>query len=482
MSDRGALNLIDGEVVVPALTLGRLEDPSTGTPAGEMRSTHAGDVERALDAADRAWGHGDGAFSTRGIGDRLAALRRLGDALDERADDFAHLHARETGIPIAVSRLFAAGLGGIARGVAQLAPPVVAGRRLDAGPRRVEALRLPWGPAALYAAWNAAAFLATTKLSYAIAAGCPAILKPSEYAPATTGLLVEALQAAELGWGAVQVVCGGAEVGAALAADRRVRMISYTGGTAGGRAVAAASIGRMAALQLELSASNPAIVAPRADLQEAAEELARGALVLNGQWCEAPRRVFVHRADHDELVARILGELGRGRIGPALEDSTDIGPLAHRTHRDSVAQDVERLGQIGEVARSHDQLPPEGLFLSPTVVAGLPTGAVRGEIFGPVLAVSPYAGLEEALQAANALDDGLAGYVFASDPDEAFGIGLRLHAGEVRLGGVRVLDLADGSAQSFWGTSGTGGHGRASVLAAHLGTRIVGEEDRSLAL
>jgi acyl-CoA reductase-like NAD-dependent aldehyde dehydrogenase len=99
-----------------------------------------------------------------------------------------------------------------------------------------------------------------------------------------------------------------------------------------------------------------------------------------------------------------------------------------------------------------------------------------------VLALSPYADTDEAIVAANALDDGLAAYVFGPDREAARAVGRRLHAGEVRIGGCRVLDLADGSVQAFWGTSGIGGHGRLATIAAHTGARIVGDEDPELAL
>jgi phenylacetaldehyde dehydrogenase len=277
-------------------------------------------------------------------------------------------------------------------------------------------------------------------------------------------------------------VCGGADVGRQLASDARAKVVSYTGGSAGGRAVAGAAIGRMASLQLELSGANPALVVRGADLEQAARELAHGVTVLNGQWCEAPRRVFVHAGEHDRLVSLVLEQLAGRAIGHSLDPGTDVGPLAHRHHFDRVVAQLARLETLGDATRSHDDLPGEGFFVSPTVVGGLPFDAVSEEIFGPVLAVLPYTDLEQAVQAANGLGDGLAAYVFGPDRDAAFELGRRMHAGEVRLGGVRILDLAPGSAQSFWGTSGLGGHGRISVLEAHLGTRVVGEEDFGLPL
>lgn len=475
-------DLVRGESALPSRVIGRAEDPSTGVHTGALRATDPDRVEQALEAAERGWGHGAGSWSGRPLDERLQAVTRIGEQLDRRAEPLAEAHAREIGIPIATARGFAAGLAGVVEGVVATARQELPVRPLDAPGRRVEILRLPWGPAALLAPWNAGAFVAVTKLANALAAGCPAILKPSEHDGATAALLVEALIAADLGPDAVQVVCGAAEVGRHLVADRRTKVISYTGSTTGGRAVARTAIERMPSLQLELSASNPALVLPGADLEAVAAELARGALVLNGQWCEAPRRVLVPRADHDRLVTLLLAELGRCTIGPASDPATELGPLAFRGHYERIVEQIAALGEHGEVAVSHDAVPAGGFFVAPTVVGGLPLDAVRDELFGPVLALQPYATLEQAIASTDANGDGLAAYVFGPDRDEAFAVGRRLHAGEVRLGGVRVLDLAAGSSQSFWGSSGIGGHGSATVLDAYVGTRIVGEEDPSLPL
>jgi betaine-aldehyde dehydrogenase len=489
MSDRhspvgpeGAADLIAGRRGEPDVAIGLAEDPNTGEATGRLYATRADAIEEALAAATKAWSEGSGAWSGLPVADRLRRLRQLAAALDARAEEFALCHAVEIGVPMSTARLFAGGVGGVVEDVADTAEALLKPRRLDAPGRRVELLRLPFGPAALMASWNAPAFVAATKLANALAAGCPALFKPSEHAPASTGVLVDALIAAELGPGAAQVVCGGAEVGHQLASDGRVRVVSYTGGVHGGRAIAAAAIGRMASLQLELSASNPAIVVRGADLETAARELAAGMVVLNGQWCEAPRRVFVHHSEHDRLISLLLDRLRERTIGHSLDPATDIGPLAHRPQFERVTSQLGELRERGEAATSHSTLPAGGFFLSPTIVGGLPFAAVSAEIFGPVLAVHPYTDLEAAVDAANGLGDGLAAYVFAADGDSAFALGSRLHAGEVRIGGVRLLDLASGSAQSFWGTSGIGGHGRADVLGAHLGTRVVGEENFDLPL
>jgi phenylacetaldehyde dehydrogenase len=187
--------------------------------------------------------------------------------------------------------------------------------------------------------------------------------------------------------------------------------------------------------------------------------------------------VFVAAGRHDELLDTLLAELAAVRIGPSVDPDSAMGPLARRAHRDRVLTQLRALG--GEPIAAAD-VPAEGAFLAPTVVAGLAADAVGEEIFGPVLTLHPVASDAEALAAANATGDGLAGYVFSADTERAFDLGRRLHAGEVRLGGTHLLDLAPGSAQSFWGTSGIGGHGASEALEAYRGTRIVGVDDPAL--
>ncbi|ADB52824.1 aldehyde dehydrogenase family protein [Conexibacter woesei] len=479
LPDHGA-HLIDGVDEPPPLDGGVAEDPNTGLPSHTRRYSAPAQVDAALQAAFAAWGHGSGRWSALPVRERQAALTRLASALDERTDALARLHAEEVGIPIDVARLFAGGLPGLVEEISAAAgatPTDV----LSRDGRRVELRRLPWGPAALMASWNAPAFVCVSKLATALATGCPAVLKPSEHTVRSAELLVEALRAAELPAGAAQVVSGDAAVGQQLAASSRIRFISYTGGTGGGRAVARAAIDRMAALQLELSASNPAIVLADADLDTTAFELVRGQTALNGQWCEAPRRTFVPRALHDELVERLAAACGELIAGDARERGVELGPLAYRAHRERVREQLAGIAGAGTVLETL-AVPSAGFFVPPTIVSGLPLDAVDEEIFGPILTVHPYDDVEHAIAAANRLDDGLAGYVFGADADAAFDVGTRIHAGEVRVGGVHILDLVPASAQSFWGTSGYGGHGRGDTVAAHLGQRIVGEDDPSLPL
>ena len=471
------IELIAGALDEPAVVLdGRLEDSDDGSLLGPQRASADGAVQDALATAHAAWA--GGSWSGLELEDRADALERLAAELDRRAETIALLDAVDSGVPLAVTAAIAGSLGDLVRSVVVRARVIGDVRALDAGGRRVEVLRLPWGPALLLTPFNAPAPTAVGKLANALAAGCPAILKPSEHAPSSAGQIAEAAVAAELPPGALQIVHGGADVARQLVADPRVRVISLTGGQAAGRSIAAAAAPRMAAMQLELGGSNPSVVTDDADVIGTAAALAAGMTKLNGQWCEAPRRVLVDRRRHDDLVDALREALAAIRIGPARAPDTELGPLSHRAQRDSVRRRVAMLG--GEAIPTAPVPDGPGLFESPTLVTGLAADAVDEEIFGPVLTLHPIEGDTAAIAAANATGDGLAAYVFAGGLDRAFDIGRSLHAGEVRIGGTHLLDLAPGSTQSFWGSSGIGAHGDAEVFEAYRGSRIVGEEDPGL--
>ena len=471
------LQFVDGEAGEPADELGGvLENPSDGTRLGPQRASSAESVERALAAAAAAWE--EGTWSELPGEERIAALERFAAALEPHAEEIARLDMIDSGVPLSIMRLFAGSLADSVRAACAAYAAAGDGRRLEAAGRRVEVLRLPWGPAVLLTPWNAPSGAAIGKLAAALVAGCPTILKPSEFAPSFAQLFATAAQEAELPPGAFQILHGDAGVAGRLVADERVRAIALTGSQAAGRAVAATAAARMAALQLELGGSNAAVVAADADLVASAAGLADGVAKLNGQWCEAPRRVFVARELHDDLRDALVADLGARRIGPAEEEATAIGPLAHRGHFERVKAQAAALG--GEATATGELPGGDGFYFSPVVVTGAGPEDAAEEIFGPVITLHPVADDREAVALANANGDGLAGYVFSSDPERAFTIGRRLHAGEIRIGGSNLIDLAPGSTQSFWGTSGIGAHGTSQVLEAFRGSRVVGEEDPAL--
>src|SRR4051794_2402210 len=457
------LELVAGELAPPGAALGGdHDDPNSGEAIAPRLASTEEAVERALAASFASWEEGHGS-----VQERAEMLGRLAGEVDTRAEQIAVAEALDTGVPISVTRMIAGSLGDTMRSVAALGVETLAPKALDAGGRRVEQLRPPWGPAALLVPWNAPAPTAVGKIANALAAGCPAVLKPSEHAVAACSLIAEAAVSAGVPAGALQVVHGDGRLGAQLAADPRVRAIALTGGQASGHAVAAAAAPRMAALRLELGGTNPAVVTADADAEAAAEALIRGMTKLSGQWCEAPRRVLVASGLHDPLQEALLDRLSAIEVGSSLDEATQLGPIGNRPHFRRVC------------ARLDQPLREGGFFLAPTILTGLAPTATQEELFAPVLALHPVADDEEAIQAANAPGDGLAAYVFAGDDERALALARRLHAGEVRIGGTGLLDLAPAAEQSFWGSSGIGAHGRHNALAFFTGARVVGVDDRS---
>lgn len=452
-----------------------LHDPNTGALLQPQRATDAAGLEQALVAA---WDvHTSHVWASVPVAERADWLDAIGAELDKVAHDIAVADALTTGVVIAHTTLFAGSLGGTFRSVAELLRSGWTTTDVSADGRRVELHRLPWGPAALLVPWNAPAAIAAGKVANALAAGCPAILKPTEWAPSSCNLLADAIEAVNLPPGVFQMVHGGAVQGATLTGDPRVRAVSFTGGVGAGRAIARQGAEDFKALQLELGGSNPAIVRSDADLDATAKALAEGCLKLNGQWCEAPRRVIAHAEIADELGVRLLHHLGDVTIGSSMDAASEMGPLAHGAHHKRIAGQVAALVEAGgEAHEAAGGLPDEGYFYPPVLVTGVANEACLDEIFGPVLTLHTFADDGEALAMANAAPSGLAGYVFAGDVEAALALGARIHAGEVKVNGTSLLDMTPQSTQSFWGMSGIGGHGRREVAQFFAGSRIVGQD------
>jgi phenylacetaldehyde dehydrogenase len=335
------------------------------------------------------------------------------------------------------------------------------------------------------APWNAPTFVAVAKVASALAAGCPVILKPSEWAPAGCQILAEviaeALGALDLPAAVFQLIHGGAAVGSQLAADPRIRAICFTGGGAGGRAVAAAAAPHFTALQLELGGHNPAVILPDADVTAAAAALAEGMTKLNGQWCEAPGKILVPEGLHDELVGALTGQLGELRVGHCLDAATDVGPLAYSAHRARLQHQVDELASRGGKALASSPLPDlGGWFFAPTVIVGLPAEQSGRELFGPVVTVHRVKTAEDAIRAADGPETGLAGFVFGHDLTAALDTAARLPAGEIRVNGCKLADLADGSEQTFWNNAGIGGHGPTDMVRFFQGRRTIGVDGPAL--
>lgn len=471
-------NLIDGEHGDVTPTDLALADPSTGTEFARSATSEPTAVERAVSAATRL--HESAEWSGRPLTDRLALLEDLASRLAGLTEELAFADTVDSGVPIAITRMFAAGLPDVVRGAAEQARQVAYRRELAADSGTAVLYQLAWGPAAILAPFNAPAFTAVKKSAYAIAAGCPVLLKPSPHAPHAANLIATVMQQTMAAHQAppalFQLLHGGADVGSLLARHRGVGCLTFTGSRTAGQAVAAAASASLKALQLECGSNNAAIVRADADIDATAASLVAGFTKLNGQWCESPGTVLVPAQLHDQLRDAILDRVRELVCGPGIDPEVTFGPQANLAQQASVHAAITRLAELGARVYVPVRVPAEGFHVPPTVITGADRGDTIAEIFGPVLVLHAVHDDADALAIANSRDGGLAGYIFSQDAVSSQALGRRLVAGEVKINGTSVLDLHQDSAQGFWAGSGIGGHGNRELLRFFLGARIVGPD------
>lgn len=468
---------------VPCRTLDAWNlDPNTGEPIHRMVTTSPTDLERALQHAQRAYETQNWADDEFRL-ERAEALERVAANIEQRLEEIARTDALTSGTAITTTRKVAAFLPARIRAAAAEARAIPRVTALAAGGRDVRLHRVPWGPAAILTPWNGPSFIPAAKVASAVASGCPVLLKPSEHAPASAQVIVECFVDAGLPDGALQLVHGAGDIGAALTGDRRVQVVSFTGGPGAGRAIARTAAEDFKVLQLELGGNNPVLVLDDADLDVTADGILTGMTNLNGQWCEGPGKVLAPHRLVQPLREALAERIARLRIGHSLDEESGIGPISNEPHYRSLIQRIEDLRGLGAEIDQSGELPGlTGFYLSPTIATGSDPDRTTAELFGPVVSLHGVDSDEDALRAANAHPSGLDAYVFGADTDRAIAIGARVRSGEVRVNGAKIADLGDDSAQSFWGPSGIGGHGPAESVRVFCGDRVVGVDSPDLPL
>jgi len=451
---------------------GRLDvvDPSTGTQAATVAAAGPAEVAEAAAAAQEA--HRDGRWRAMPPIERGRLLSSAATELRRQAAALAHLVAGESGMPEAFARFvevplaaealdFFAGLCSRELGaVLPFNPGVAPGEYL------AFTLAEPAGPAALITPWNFPLLIPAWKLGAALAAGCPAILKPAPQAPRSALALVRALEAAGVPPAVVQVLSGGDEAGRALVEHPAIAVVSFTGSTAAGRQVAAAAGEQLKRVALELGGKSPQVVFADADLDQAAAACLFGAFWHAGQVCQASSRVLVAREIYEPFVDRVAALAGRLRVGSAHDPATDIGPLREGGRLPDLLALIERAQAAGArlVCGGHGWVDG-GAYLQPTVLAGAdPTmDVVQCELFAPVCAMLPFDDEDEAAELANGTAYGLAAGIWTSDLKRGLRMARRVQAGILWLNSYLLLSaVAPVSPQ------------RGSGLAAELGVEALG--------
>jgi aldehyde dehydrogenase (NAD+) len=434
---------IDGEWVSPS-TPREIEvvNPATEAAVGVISLAGPEDVDRAVGAARRAFR----AWSATPLGDRLDLLRRLLEVYQARQADVAAAISAEMGAPATLaSRAQAPSAAGHLRTLVEQLP----GFEFERQEGRVRLRFEPIGVCALITPWNWPMNQVACKVVPALAAGCTMVLKPSELAPLSAAVWAEVVHEAGVPPGVFNLVNGdGPTAGAALAAHAQVDMVSFTGSTRGGVAVAQAAAPTVKRVHQELGGKSPCVVLDDADLARAIKATVMGVMTNSGQSCNAPTRLLVPAARHEEAESLAAGVVQGLRVGDPADPATQLGPVVSRAQFERIQGYIESGVAEGAKLLCGGPGRPDGLergwFVRPTVFSRVRNDMkiAREEIFGPVLCLLPYGDEEDAVQIANDTPYGLAAYVWSGNAARARAVACRMRAGMVQINGAALDQTA----------------------------------------
>ncbi|HZA08791.1 aldehyde dehydrogenase [Mycobacterium sp.] len=483
VSSRVTELLIDGQLVPARAGTFPTINPATEEALGDAADGDAADMDRAIAAARSAF---DDTEWSRDTALRVHCLRQLRDALNEHIEELRDLTVAEVGCPVSLT----AG--------AQLQGPVDdLGFAIDTAetfewttnlgaasplgiPTKRRIVREPFGVVGAITPWNFPHQINFAKLGPALAAGNTVVLKPAADTPwcaAEVGHIIA--DKTDFPPGVVNIVTSSDHrIGAQLAEDPRVDLVSFTGSTATGRAVMAAASQTIKKAFLELGGKSAFIVLDDADLAGACAVSAFTAATHAGQGCAITTRLLVPNDRYDEAVAAAAGTMGYIKVGDPTDPGTICGPLISAKQRDRVQGYLDSAIADGGSFACGGGRPadlPTGFFVEPTVISGLTNDAkaAREEIFGPVLVVLGYDDDADAVRIANDSPYGLSGTVFGKDPDRVNWVVSRIRAGTINVnGGVWYsADMPFGGYKQ----SGTGREMGRAGFEEYLETKAVAE-------
>ena len=440
MTADGAL-LIDGRLVPAAGTYPSV-NPATGKVLAEAPDATVADAEAAVAAARRAFDHTDWATDTAA---RIRCLDQLHAALLEHREELRELTIAEVGAPRVLT--YGAQLDepiGIVRYYSDLIRDYPLTEELGEVELRGQRHRR-WvekeaaGVVAAIIPYNYPNQLALAKLAPALAAGCTVVLKAAPDTPLVTLYLARLIaEHTDIPAGVVNVLTSsGVAVGELLSTHPDVDVISFTGSTATGRAIMAAAAGTVKRVFLELGGKSAMIVLDDADFGAAAMTAAFMICSHAGQGCALTSRLLVPREHHDAIVTQVAASLARVRTGDPSDPKTYMGPLISERQRDKVDAMVRRAVAAGATLVTGGSRIDPGFFYTPTLLAGVDPDSeiAQDEVFGPVLAVIPYDGEDDAVRIANGSIYGLSGAVQSRDQDRAVALARRIRTGTFSING-----------------------------------------------
>jgi acyl-CoA reductase-like NAD-dependent aldehyde dehydrogenase len=412
---------------------------STEEPVGSVPNGTNADIDAAVKAARAAFDDPSG-WSSWSSEDRAQALERLAAALAGRGEEIAQRVSLQNGMPISlalqVEAVFPAVLAQYYAGLIRQTALEEDRQGLLGG--TIHVLRKPVGVVGAIVPWNYPQTLAMFKLAPLLAAGCTVVMKPSPETVLDSLLLADAIAEAGLPAGAVNIVPAGREVGAYLVEHPGIDKVAFTGSSASGRAIARRCGELLRPVTLELGGKSAAIVLDDADLAGNTEALFAATLMNNGQTCNIGTRVLAPRSRYDDVLDVFSGLADALVVGDSLDPATQVGPLASARQRDRVEGYIEKGRAEGARVVAGGGRPPDqdrGWFVQPTIFADVDNRSTiaREEIFGPVLSVIAYDGVDDAVAIANDSEFGLGGSVWSRDVERAQDVAKRVQTGSIGI-------------------------------------------------
>jgi betaine-aldehyde dehydrogenase len=445
------------------------EYPHDGSVVARLHAATVDDVDEAVQAAEQARLQPD--WAKRMPHERAGVLHRIAQGIRDNSEALAQLQRLDNGKPIKECRALVASAAGTFQYFAAAAETWEDAVTPARGDFLTMSVHEPLGVVGAITPWNSPIASEAQKMAPALAAGCAIVIKPAEITPRMAIELARIAQQAGVPDGIVSVLPGkGSVVGDALVRHPLIKRIAFTGGTAVGMGIQRLAAEKLMPTSLELGGKSPTIVCADADLDHAVAGVIYGIFSSSGESCIAGSRAFVHASVYDEFKARLLAAVKGLRVAdPALE-TTHMGPLVNRSHRDS----VERYVQLGRDeggrilcggTRPQGGYYEHGSYYLPTVIEGLSNTArmCREEIFGPVLALLPWRDEADLIAQCNDNDYGLASGIWTRDYKVAWRLGRALHTGTVWINTYKLFSVST----PFGGVklSGTGREkGRQGIL------------------
>ncbi len=442
------LNYIDGQLRAPVAGnfLDNIE-PATGKVYSLLPDSTAADVEQAVAAARAA----SAGWANRPAEERSALLMKVADLIDRDREKLAEAESIDNGKPVALARtvdiprasanfrFYAAAI--INYGTAAHITP-------DKGVNYT--IRQPVGIAGCISPWNLPLYLFTWKIAPALATGNAVVAKPSEITPMTAFLLSKLCREAGLPDGVLNIVHGlGPKVGEAIVAHPEIPAISFTGGTATGKRIAATAAPMFKKLSLELGGKNPNLIFADCDFDAAVATTLRSSFANQGQICLCGSRIYVQQEIYDKFKEAFVAKVKKMKVGDPLDENTKTGAVVSAAHMHKILSYINLAQEEGgTIAAGGEQVQlsgrcAKGYFVQPTVITGLneTCRTNQEEIFGPVVTLQPFATEAEAVALANCTSYGLSATVWTENLQRAHRLGAALKAGIVWVNCWLVRDL-----------------------------------------